>query len=270
MEDLESIDLANGVGDLDHERKLKQLGGEIARVAHELNTPVSLIAGSLGNLDEQVGALLHYVSVSRAYTAEHPELARAYEESRIDYILTNSTNLLAICDEGVQRLRYIAGQLRGYGRRAQASCDQCSDVAGTLRRAERMARSAHPGAPPVRWALADDLQVAGDEQTLLPALVNVIGNAFDAVTGRPAPRVSIAARAIDEARAEIRVLDNGPGVAPAVRDQVFTPFFTTKRPGTGVGLGLAIARDAIEHVGGTIALGVPKDGAEFVIHLPLA
>lgn len=271
METLGSIDLAGGSCDVDHERKLKYLGGEIARVAHELNTPVSLIAGSLSNLDQHVSALLRYVSVSRAYIAEHPELARAYDEARMDYVLTHSINLLAICDEGVERLRYIAAQLRGYGRRGEtASRDEGGEIGDILRRAERMARSAHPAAPPVEWVLPGTLRVAGDDQSLLPALVNIIGNAFDAVAGRSAPQVSIVVRVDENGAAEVRVSDNGPGVPHILRDKVFAPFFTTKRPGAGVGLGLAIAREAIEGIGGAIELGRAEGGAEFLLRLPLA
>lgn len=269
MEGLVSIDLAGGTGDLHHERKLKQLGSEVARVAHELNTPVSLIAGSLSNLDQHVSALLRYVDISRAYTAEHPELARAYDEARMDYILSNSTNLLAICDEGVERLRYIAAQLRGYGRRDDsAGREEGVEIADILRCAERMARSTHPKAPLVEWNLQTSACVSSDEQTLLPALVNVIGNAFDAVVNTPAPRVRIAVES-DQGAVVVRVIDNGSGVSEELRDKIFTPFFTTKRSGAGVGLGLAIARDSIEAAGGTIELGATADGAEFILRLPV-
>jgi two-component system sensor histidine kinase HupT/HoxJ len=253
--------------DPDHDRRLSHLGAQIARVAHELNTPVSLIAGSLGNLDQHVSALLHYASVSRAYTAAHPELAQAYDEARIDYVLAHTNNLLAICDEGVQRLNYIVGQLRGYGRRGDAATVAGTDVGELVQRAERMARSAHPGAPAVEWDLAVEARVAADGDTVLPALVNIIANAFDAVGGRPQPRVRIAIHVNADHEVEVRISDNGPGVPEAMRRSVFEPFFTTKRPGAGVGLGLAIAKDAIEEAGGTIDIGDTRGGAEFVVRL---
>lgn len=271
MEGLLSTDLAGVTGDIDHERRLSRLGAEVARVAHELNTPVSLIAGSLANLDQHVAALLHYVTVSRAYTAQHPELARAYEESRIDYVLKNSTNLLAICDEGVERLRHITAQLRGYGRRGDGPARAAAVLVDILRSAERMARGAHPGAPLVERTMpAEPVQVVGDEQMLLPALVNIIGNAFDAVAGRPGPRVTIVVRRDQAGYVEVSIRDNGPGIPAALRDRVFDPFFTTKRPGEGVGLGLAIARETIEAMDGTIELGTTAEGAVFVLRLPAA
>jgi two-component system C4-dicarboxylate transport sensor histidine kinase DctB len=271
MDTAETIQSMSGAGDISHEHRLQQLGAEVARVAHELNTPVSLIAGSLSNLDQHVSALLHYVSVSRAYIDEHPELARAYAESRMDYVLTNSMNLLAICDEGVGRLRYIAGQLRGYGRRGDSPVnDEGIDLVDLVHRAERMARSAHPVMAVTEWVATESLRVAAEEQTLLQALVNIIGNAFDAVTGRPAPRVCLSVRLDESERAEVRVSDNGPGVPADLREKVFTPFFTTKRPGSGVGLGLAIALEALERLGGSLELGDLEPGAEFILRLPVA
>jgi two-component system NtrC family sensor kinase len=66
------------------------------------------------------------------------------------------------------------------------------------------------------------------------------------------------------------VEDDGPGVAPEVRDKLFEPFVTTKRVGEGTGLGLAVCRGLVEAVGGTIAVepGGGGGGARFVVELP--
>jgi signal transduction histidine kinase len=66
---------------------------------------------------------------------------------------------------------------------------------------------------------------------------------------------------------EVAVADHGPGVAPAERDAVFAPFFTTKEQGTG--LGLAIAREFVRAHGGDIRLAdTAAPGATFVVRLP--
>jgi signal transduction histidine kinase len=71
----------------------------------------------------------------------------------------------------------------------------------------------------------------------------------------------------EEPALEVRVCDNGPGLAPEARGNVFEPFFTTKTKGTG--LGMAIARRIIEAHGGRIEVGDRHDhGAEFVITIP--
>lgn len=109
---------------------------------------------------------------------------------------------------------------------------------------------------------------------LQQVLLNLILNARDAVLERPAPRrIEIHAR--QEGKETIlRVSDNGVGIAPEHRTEIFKPFFTTKTRAVGTrrkgnGLGLSLCRDIVEGFGGTIevcsALGA---GAEFTIRLP--
>ena len=69
---------------------------------------------------------------------------------------------------------------------------------------------------------------------------------------------------------EICVGDDGPGVAPSVRDQIFDPFFTTKAPDKGMVLGLSIVHDIVHEHGGEIELGESEwGGAAFRVRLPL-
>jgi len=65
----------------------------------------------------------------------------------------------------------------------------------------------------------------------------------------------------------ISVKDNGPGVRPEDATRIFTPFFTTKGPGRGMGMGLTIAWRVVQSLEGTLELR-PGPGAEFVLRLP--
>jgi len=68
---------------------------------------------------------------------------------------------------------------------------------------------------------------------------------------------------------ELIVEDDGPGIAPQVRDRLFEPFVTTKEVGKGTGLGLAVCRGLVEAVGGSITLDQSfSSGARFVAFLP--
>jgi signal transduction histidine kinase len=67
------------------------------------------------------------------------------------------------------------------------------------------------------------------------------------------------------------VKDNGSGIPPDTLGRLFTPFFTTKGPGQGVGLGLTITRRVIQSLGGTVqASSTVGQGTEFVVRLPRA
>ena len=111
--------------------------------------------------------------------------------------------------------------------------------------------------------MADPIQI---EQVL----VNLVGNAIQAMSGRPNPRI-LTART-EEAGNFIRMIvaDNGPGIPKDILGQIFDPFFTTKPLGKGTGLGLTISNTiAQEHHGRILVESQPNGGAKFTVELPV-
>jgi signal transduction histidine kinase len=137
----------------------------------------------------------------------------------------------------------------------------------TLESCEALARSA--GVRLERGGRAAGCLVHGNPEKLAQVVINLVSNAIKYNTSAdPTVRVSSAA---GDGRYEIRVADNGPGIAPGDRDRIFTKFTRgkTARHG-GAGLGLAISRHIAERLGGELLLvreGGP--GAEFVLRLPV-
>jgi signal transduction histidine kinase len=111
----------------------------------------------------------------------------------------------------------------------------------------------------------------GDEVLLRQAFSNLVRNAVEACVGASvSPRVVIRSE-VDRAHQLSRIVveDNGPGIPPADREQVFRPFFTSKRSGTG--LGLALVKKIVVFHNGRIAVGQSSlGGASLEISLPLA
>lgn len=107
----------------------------------------------------------------------------------------------------------------------------------------------------------------GDRALLSQVLINLLRNAAEATSAcRTDPAIALVARATGNA-VSLTVSDNGPGVPEALRSDIFLPFFTTRRTGTGVGLNLA--RQIIVAHGGTIDVtDAPGGGAQFGIVLP--
>ncbi|HET9954260.1 MAG TPA: HAMP domain-containing sensor histidine kinase [Polyangiaceae bacterium] len=103
-------------------------------------------------------------------------------------------------------------------------------------------------------------------ERLVQVLLNLLLNAGDAV--KPGGNVRLSARRQKD-RVELCVEDDGPGVAPEVAARLFEPFVTTKEPGKGTGLGLAVCRGLLEAVGGSIRYDIDHGpGARFVVSLP--
>jgi two-component system sensor histidine kinase RegB len=102
------------------------------------------------------------------------------------------------------------------------------------------------------------------ERTLGQALLNIFNNAADA-----AGDVEIDAR-WSIAGLDIEVRDRGPGLTAEVREHAGEPFFSTKAPGTGMGLGLFLARSTVERLGGSVTLSDRAGGGAVCrVHLPL-
>ena len=124
------------------------------------------------------------------------------------------------------------------------------------------------GAATWRNSLSGDLEVTADREQLFRVLTNLGQNAIEA----GATRIDVSARRRN-GRLEVRLADDGPGLAPRARERLFQPFSGSARPG-GTGLGLAISRELMRAHGGEIrlerstgegsvfALVLPMDGAE--------
>lgn len=248
----------------------------LARVAHELRTPVSLISGSLENLQESLRTLLLYVEATSEILGANDEVNRLRRDLRLDYRLENTPGLLRICSEGAQRLNHVVNQLRFHARGPAIDAGARTDVVDALRRAVAMALHDRDLAVDVRWRVAADVGfAAGPAEFLGQVFLNVVRNAVDALAEVPAPQLDLAVRAVGGGdaprRIEVDVRDNGRGIPEPCRARIFDEFFSTKGGSAGLGLGLSISRDIVAAVGGTIELRHSgADGTAFRITLAAA
>ena len=127
---------------------------------------------------------------------------------------------------------------------------------------------------------ADPVAVRVNRTEFHQVLTNLVKNAAEAMDHRGRIEIGVGSRTLDAegARAKglaagryvrVTVADNGPGMAPEVRDQIFDPFFTTKEAGEGTGLGLAIVYSLVQGWDGKISVySSPGNGAAFEILIP--
>jgi signal transduction histidine kinase len=117
---------------------------------------------------------------------------------------------------------------------------------------------------------AHDSRIRGDEGKIHQVLLNLLTNAVHAIAARPSPRITIKTRN-EGARLLVSVEDNGCGIEPANLGRIFRPFFTTRAPGEGTGIGLSISRNLLREIGADIdvksTLGVKT---VFTMAFPLA
>ena len=232
--------------EVSQKERLSALGRLSTVIAHEIRNPLMIIKTALHTL-RQPGA----------------ETARRGEA-------------VADIDDEVARLNRVVNEVLDFARPIRFERTP-ADINLVCRESAAAAQAA-PG-PAVHLDLAASLpMVATDAERLRVALVNLIVNARHAAEAHtPAPdaeprwnhdnAVVVSTVAIDD-RVAIVVADRGAGIVPADLPRVFDPYFTTKRGGTG--LGLPIARNIVEGLGGVLSItSQPGRGTEIRIELPV-
>ncbi|MFG1359900.1 PAS domain S-box protein [Xanthobacter pseudotagetidis] len=235
---------------LHQKEKLAALGSLLAGVAHELNNPLSVVAGQTMLLREQVQKEADAV----------PGLDRVLQ--RCDRI-----------EAAAHRCARIVRSFLDMARQREAE-RRPTELADVVREAtELMAYNMRSSGVTVAIEIAPGLpRLMLDAGQIQQVLMNLLVNAQQALQEQSGARRITIAAASDPARGSvhIRVTDNGPGIPGAIRSRIFDPFFTTKPQGVGTGIGLAVSRGLIEAHGGTLELSDgPEDGASFTIRLPL-
>ncbi|ADO69641.1 Sensor protein [Stigmatella aurantiaca DW4/3-1] len=225
--------------------RLVLIGQLASGVAHEVNNPLAFVKSNLRYLEEEFG--------------QHPEMPNRDEFHEV----------LGETQQGVQRIQQIVTDLRQFSRQDPLR-EECS-VAEALEEAERLASVRLHSLGEVVSEVSPGLpRVCMGQRHLVQVLLNLLVNAADAVESvqpkRPARIVIRASRSTAGVRLEVE--DNGPGLSPQVMARLFEPFFSTKPPGQGTGLGLALCREYITRSGGTlVAENVPEGGARFTLEL---
>jgi two-component system, NtrC family, sensor histidine kinase HydH len=175
-------------------------------------------------------------------------------------------------NEQVDRLNRIVHDVLDFAR--PLHFDLAPADLGEVCRAAAAAVSAGAATGAMIAVHADHLPVVTDAERLRAALVNVLANAVEAVRARPpaatppAPGSNVVMTATATANGSVRIAvrDHGTGVDPEHARQMFEPYFTTRR--TGTGLGLPITRNIVEGLGGTISVRHETPGTTVEITLP--
>jgi len=123
------------------------------------------------------------------------------------------------------------------------------------------------GGAPVELVASAVPTIVADRDQLVQVLTNLVQNAIHAVSGTALPRVVVELSPSGDARVRLTVRDNGPGVSPAMRPRLFSPYATTKAGGTGLGLAI-VERIVVEHGGDVTYRDAEGGGAEFTVVLP--
>lgn len=256
------------------EAKLASLGTMVSGMAHEIRNPLNFIinfAALSQGLAEEMSTVLE------------PQRARLSAEAVADV------------DGTLAHLRENAGRIVEHGRRADAIIQrmlqhgrrpqrprELGDVNGILAESVRLARGgAREGNFELRVVEDYDPAIGPIEmapQDIARVFLNLVENAIDALREKSrtagqgfVPELHVRTEARGDS-VEIHVRDNGTGIPAAIAGEIFNPFFTTKAPGHGTGLGLSLSHDIVVqgHQGSLRMESAEGEWAELTVTLPRA
>lgn len=216
--------------------RIATIGRLAASIVHDLRNPLAAIYGG--------AEMLMY---SRLSEAQIQRLAGNMYRA--------STQVKVLLEDLLDTGRGRAGQLR--------ECNLRDIVAAV---ADSVAATAEARSVAIELRVPDPLPVPIDQRRIERVFMNLISNALDAMTGGGTLTVSAI---VERDSVVVEVRDTGPGIPPEIRGRLFHPFATARKAG-GLGLGLAMARQAVaDHGGDMWAASEPEHGARFCFRLPL-
>jgi two-component system C4-dicarboxylate transport sensor histidine kinase DctB len=246
------------------ESKLSALG-EAERMLRATQDQ-AIQAGKLAVLGQMSAGLVH--EIAQPLTAMRILSENARKLLSVEEFAEADGNMEEI-GELCRKAGSIVGELKGFAQKSVETfepvlVDQVTCDAVTLVRRESagVEFDLRPTGRPV-WVL-------GNSVRLEQVLINLLRNAIDAMQNSQRKCISIRME-LDERHVFVRVRDTGSGIPPEALERLYEPFFTTKAPGHGLGLGLAISASIVQAMHGDMrATNLAEGGAEFTLQLPLA
>jgi signal transduction histidine kinase len=232
-----------------------------AGLAHEMHNPLAYIKNAYFVIGESARKVLD--------ASLDPDLSPEDKEKRIQKAKDKIDKMLPVADRGIKKVEQLVALMRRYAREGYSSDavemnidESISDVLAMIAPKDNKEVSIEPD------LTAPLTIIKGVPEELQQAITNITQNAVDAV-GKGG---HVWVRTRPEARnVRIEIADDGPGIPREAMARIFTPFFTTKEVGKGMGLGLTITRQVIKQHGGTLEVdSTLGQGTTFTIRLPLA
>jgi PAS domain S-box-containing protein len=256
--------------------KMMSIGGLAAGMAHEINNPLGIILQAAQNAMRRISpALVSNLQTAKELDVDFEAVTRYLERRKI-------TDYLADINEAGLRASKIVQSMLNFSRRSQ-SRRALHSVAGLLDKTLELAKSDYDlkknyDIKKIKFTTDYDQSDPRGyfvETEIEQVFLNIIKNAAQAMAEKvyqapEEPAVSLRTRR-DGDRVQVDIEDNGPGMNEAIGKRVLEPFFTTKAPGRGTGLGLSVTYFIVtNNYGGELYVSSePGRGTRFRVVLPL-
>ena len=258
--------------------KMASLGTLTAGIAHEINNPINFVSANVIPLRENINDITKLIAAYKSINfsnlkSELKRLAGLEEELELDYMLTETIQLIDGIEEGAKRTHTIVEGLTSFSRG-----DMVKKTEADINRGIRSTIS-------VLRSRLSNVNLIMDLDNKLPlvscqigkinqVVLNLINNALDALeekngTERKLSELLVKTKYLGDS-VQIIIGDNGNGMDEELLRKIMEPFFTTKAVGKGTGLGLSISYSIVKDHGGALDIDSEMEvGTRFIVTLPV-
>ncbi|HEY2029241.1 MAG TPA: ATP-binding protein [Myxococcales bacterium] len=217
-------------------------------LAHEINNPLNYLKNALARIRIDAQALCE------GKASDVPRTQKRMQE------------MFEIAESGIKRITGTVELMSSYGKAGYSRQLRAHDVFAAARETVALVLPATGRAVRVELDFSGDGVIDCVPEELNQVISNLVQNAIEA-SPDVGGLVRVRGYVDEQEKLVLSVKDNGPGVKSDDAARIFTPFFTTKGPGRGMGMGLTICWRVVQALGGTLQV-IPGPGAEFIMRVP--
>jgi signal transduction histidine kinase len=257
--------------------KMASLGLMAAGIAHEINNPMGFIKSNNESLVEIFASIKELLIITNAYfmnkdggdSQDKEKLVDLLESMEISELINDIEDTLSETFDGIDRIQEIVSNMRTFLHQGEGdkTIENIKDVV------ERSIKVASVSFKHQMIQIIRDYDYTGDvlcyPNRLSQVIINILNNSADSFIGMPNGKIIVKVYVKNE-KLFIELIDDGKGMDEEILRNLFTPFYTTKQVGKGIGLGMYVSYTIMQRHGGDITVESEiNKGTKFILELPL-
>lgn len=234
--------------------KLSALGRMAAGVAHEINNPLNFLLNIVPELRSDMEGLEKIMQIGTNSMSSPPcrkKLDDLIEAYQLKEHLAESSYIFDSINKSLNRAKDISNSLRVFARTPQVEETNRENLLELIRAAIELIPKKYRSDADIQVNMDSTLGLIANRIEIIQLFLNLIQNALESSAGKG--KIKISGKSLKEV-IEIEIADQGEGIPPGKENEIFKPFFTTKKDTQHIGLGLTIALEIVEKYAGDIQI----------------